>query len=141
MEVKVVVDSGKCVLHTRDSHDEDITKRSQQPYKWERTYSDDTSDLQSISRPGSPRKRPMIVKQGSGSSSAKGQVCLQESAVFYIPGLDVKVNYNSKTSDAAAATTAVKKANLYAWVSLQTVEETFVSPTVLDFLEQAFDTV
>ena len=78
---------------------------------------------------------------------------------FFIPGLDVKVHYISKTDDvnvspestfqrdlnpAAAlrsglrASSSSKKAVLTTWMTLQSIpEETIITPVILAFLEQA----
>lgn len=83
---------------------------------------------------------------------------------FFLPAVDVKVNYNSrveaeeeasqakggKGSKSAAASTLTaasapsrrKKADLYAACTLQTLpKEMVVSPALLDFLEQALETL
>uniref|UniRef100_A0A8C6TXX4 Bridge-like lipid transfer protein family member 1 C-terminal domain-containing protein n=1 Tax=Neogobius melanostomus TaxID=47308 RepID=A0A8C6TXX4_9GOBI len=89
-----------------------------------------------------------------------------ETTVFYIPGVDVKLHYNSKTlkTDSPIASRGsslprtlskesklfakgkgsggVKTAKLYAWVALQTLpEEMVISPCLLDFLEKALETI
>uniref|UniRef100_A0A8B9LUJ1 Si:ch211-233a24.2 n=1 Tax=Astyanax mexicanus TaxID=7994 RepID=A0A8B9LUJ1_ASTMX len=89
-----------------------------------------------------------------------------ETTVFYIPGVDVKLHYNSKTlkTDSPNASrgsslprtlskesklyakgkgnAGVKTAKLYAWVALQTLpEEMVISPCLLDFLEKALETI
>uniref|UniRef100_A0A3B4BEG7 Bridge-like lipid transfer protein family member 1 C-terminal domain-containing protein n=1 Tax=Periophthalmus magnuspinnatus TaxID=409849 RepID=A0A3B4BEG7_9GOBI len=89
-----------------------------------------------------------------------------ETTVFYIPGVDVKLHYNSKTlkTDSPNASRGsslprtlskesklfakgkgsggVKTAKLYAWVALQTLpEEMVISPCLLDFLEKALETI
>uniref|UniRef100_A0A674MLY7 Bridge-like lipid transfer protein family member 1 C-terminal domain-containing protein n=1 Tax=Takifugu rubripes TaxID=31033 RepID=A0A674MLY7_TAKRU len=89
-----------------------------------------------------------------------------ETTVFYIPGVDVKLHYNSKTLKTESPNTSrgsslprplskesklyakgkgsggVKTAKLYAWVALQTLpEEMVISPCLLDFLEKALETI
>uniref|UniRef100_A0A3Q2NVY9 Bridge-like lipid transfer protein family member 1 C-terminal domain-containing protein n=1 Tax=Fundulus heteroclitus TaxID=8078 RepID=A0A3Q2NVY9_FUNHE len=89
-----------------------------------------------------------------------------ETTVFYIPGVDVKLHYNSKTLKTespsasrgsslprtlskesklyakAKSVGGVKTAKLYAWVALQTLpEEMVISPCLLDFLEKALETI
>uniref|UniRef100_A0AAY4AA30 Bridge-like lipid transfer protein family member 1 C-terminal domain-containing protein n=1 Tax=Denticeps clupeoides TaxID=299321 RepID=A0AAY4AA30_9TELE len=89
-----------------------------------------------------------------------------ETTVFYIPGVDVKLHYNSKmlkTESPNASrgsslprtfskesklyakgkpSVGVKTAKLYAWVALQTLpEEMVISPCLLDFLEKALETI
>uniref|UniRef100_A0A3Q2EC20 Bridge-like lipid transfer protein family member 1 C-terminal domain-containing protein n=1 Tax=Cyprinodon variegatus TaxID=28743 RepID=A0A3Q2EC20_CYPVA len=89
-----------------------------------------------------------------------------ETTVFYIPGVDVKLHYNSKTLKTespnasrgsslprtlskesklyakAKTVGGVKTAKLYAWVALQTLpEEMVISPALLDFLEKALETI
>uniref|UniRef100_A0A3B3I679 Bridge-like lipid transfer protein family member 1 C-terminal domain-containing protein n=1 Tax=Oryzias latipes TaxID=8090 RepID=A0A3B3I679_ORYLA len=89
-----------------------------------------------------------------------------ETTVFYIPGVDVKLHYNSKTLKTESPNASrgsslprtlskesklyakgkssggVKTAKLYAWVALQTLpEEMVISPCLLDFLEKALETI
>uniref|UniRef100_A0A8C9X4K2 KIAA1109 n=1 Tax=Sander lucioperca TaxID=283035 RepID=A0A8C9X4K2_SANLU len=89
-----------------------------------------------------------------------------ETTVFYIPGVDVKLHYNSKTLKTESPNASrgsslprtlskesklyakgkgsggVKMAKLYAWVALQTLpEEMVISPCLLDFLEKALETI
>ena len=76
-----------------------------------------------------------------------------DTTTFFIPGLDTRVHYISKTEDspvlsnpsldASAASLSAKrgsgkKATLTAWMTLQSIqEETIITPTILEFLEQA----
>uniref|UniRef100_A0A8D0GUM0 Bridge-like lipid transfer protein family member 1 C-terminal domain-containing protein n=1 Tax=Sphenodon punctatus TaxID=8508 RepID=A0A8D0GUM0_SPHPU len=89
-----------------------------------------------------------------------------ETTVFYIPGVDVKLHYNSKTLKTESPNASrgsslprtlskesklyakgkgsggVKTAKLYAWVALQSLpEEMVISPCLLDFLEKALETI
>uniref|UniRef100_A0A7D9NM31 KIAA1109 n=1 Tax=Xenopus tropicalis TaxID=8364 RepID=A0A7D9NM31_XENTR len=89
-----------------------------------------------------------------------------ETTVFYIPGVDVKLHYNSKTLKTESpnasrgsslprtlskesklyakgkGSSGVKTAKLYAWVALQSLpEEMVISPNLLDFLEKALETI
>ncbi|KAG7311224.1 hypothetical protein JYU34_002256 [Plutella xylostella] len=63
--------------------------------------------------------------------------------VFRVPGLDVKVHYESKTvspSPGEARKVPCKKAALFAWLTLQSIpEETVISPHILEFLEQTLE--
>uniref|UniRef100_A0A670IR01 Bridge-like lipid transfer protein family member 1 n=1 Tax=Podarcis muralis TaxID=64176 RepID=A0A670IR01_PODMU len=89
-----------------------------------------------------------------------------ETTVFYIPGVDVKLHYNSKMLKTESPNASrgsslprtlskesklyakgkgsggVKTAKLYAWVALQSLpEEMVISPCLLDFLEKALETI
>ena len=86
---------------------------------------------------------------------------MQDVTTFYIPGLDVRVHYVSKTENpedtmlffdpsvskdstfmSTKKTGANKKATLSAWMTLQSIpEETIITPNILEFLEQALDPI
>ena len=77
--------------------------------------------------------------------------------IFHIPGLDVKLHYESKTiaddvsprlstCDQLNSTNVrrmgSKRASLFAWMTLQSVpEETIISPHILEFLEQTLEPI
>ena len=75
----------------------------------------------------------------------------QDITTFHIPGLDVRVHYISKVDELELeqhlrdTSTAIgrklnKKATLTTWMTLQSIpEETIITPTILEFLEQALD--
>ncbi|KAG1657990.1 hypothetical protein GQR58_023181 [Nymphon striatum] len=87
-------------------------------------------------------------------------------SIFFIPGLDVKVQYRSKTNSIDSGNndsskcerstgsefmckqnvtqrkTGNKKASLYAWLTLQSIpEETVITPHILDFFENALEPI
>ncbi|XP_071088521.1 bridge-like lipid transfer protein family member 1 [Haliotis cracherodii] len=187
LDVKVFIDSGKCVLYPKEARDEEV-KRQQ---KRERNLSGEQT--------ASPVMRRKLKRQESSSTLLQAKKTIVppqvtvETTVFYLPSVDVKVHYYSKTTLAelvhstgsisdgermfsssvdrpdltAQSSTdvfttqsdgnwdsvdncsnvsilsrrgAVKKANLYAWLSLQKLpEEMIISPCLLDFLEQALE--
>uniref|UniRef100_A0A8C5G2G3 Bridge-like lipid transfer protein family member 1 C-terminal domain-containing protein n=1 Tax=Gouania willdenowi TaxID=441366 RepID=A0A8C5G2G3_GOUWI len=166
LDIRVEIDSGKCVLHptTQQPEHEDVSLRR----SCERS-------LRSLDQESPPKKKKLQTNYTSSSHLLAGKKCpstLQtksndmETTVFYIPGVDVKLHYNSKTLKTESPNTSrgsslprtlskesklfakgkspggVKTAKLYAWVALQTLpEEMVISPCLLDFLEKALETI
>ncbi|CAM1304937.1 KIAA1109 (predicted) [Pycnogonum litorale] len=144
--------------------DEQINKRS---LRKDRSYLGSSN----FDFPLSPnhRKRGVLGMSGGGymrtnlsTSRLKYLQLPQQSqqmdySVFLIPGLDVKVHYKSKTDNVGDSTfvsgneskqnsaprkSGVKKASLYAWLTLQSIpEETVIAPHILDFLESALEPI
>ncbi|XP_076117611.1 bridge-like lipid transfer protein family member 1 isoform X3 [Mytilus galloprovincialis] len=190
LDIKVFIDSGKCVLHPKDSKEDEL-KRQQKREK---------TPTPSQSSPKSARRNPNTPDFGQFSGQNKKQGQQQppqvENTVFFMPSVDVKVHYNSKTSNGiiesayspesvrdllpqedahteeevvvirrpksnqfVSPTTStasdctdsnislrqkpgVKKAKLYAWLSLQSLpEEMIISPYLMYFLEQALEPI
>ncbi|XP_046874417.1 transmembrane protein KIAA1109 homolog isoform X3 [Hypomesus transpacificus] len=96
LDVRVEIDSGKCVLHptTQQPEHEDITFRR----------SCDRS-LRSLEQESPPKKKKLqpntstthLLAGKKVPSSLQTKSSDQETTVFYIPGVDVKLHYNSKT--------------------------------------------
>ncbi|KAM7376688.1 hypothetical protein PAMP_006401 [Pampus punctatissimus] len=97
LDVRVEIDSGKCVLHptTQQAEHEDISFRR----SCERS-------LRSLDQESPPKKKKLQPTYTSTTHLLAGKKCpssLQtksndlETTVFYIPGVDVKLHYNSKT--------------------------------------------
>lgn len=156
LDVKVVIDSGKCILHPKESKD-DENKR----LKREKTPST-TDDLKF------KKQESAVIIPGVKKFQAP-PLPVTENTVFFLPGVDVKLHYNSKTENAitppntlettdipdiclkkedlmggsySRARQSLKKANLYAWLSLQSLpEEMLISPCLLDYLEQALEPI
>ncbi|XP_050533025.1 transmembrane protein KIAA1109 homolog isoform X6 [Daktulosphaira vitifoliae] len=158
LDVKVFINSGKCVLHTKDSVKEDEIKIMSRMKK-ERSCSGGVFEY----TPGSPNlpRRSYKDKLGANSTSSSRlrhhQTVtntlsqLSELTIFHIPGLDFKVHYQSKmvsdegqslmysidSSGVISRKTSTKKASLYCWATLHSIpEETIISPHILEFLEQ-----
>ncbi|XP_053399583.1 bridge-like lipid transfer protein family member 1 isoform X2 [Mercenaria mercenaria] len=156
LDVKVHIDSGKCVLHPKDRDEENKrNKREKTP----------VTGLEKL------RKQESASSIPSSKNYQAPQLPTIEKTVFFLPGVDVKVHYNSKTdhwsSPASTLSTEIgpdildssvkcddsisstcrsrpgmKKANLYAWFSLQSLPKTMViSPCLLDYLEQALEPI
>ncbi|XP_059373790.1 bridge-like lipid transfer protein family member 1 isoform X2 [Carassius carassius] len=166
LDVRVEIDSGKCVLYpsTQQPEHEDLTVRR----SCERSS-------RSLDQESPPKKRKQQHSFASSShllNAKRVPTSLQskssdiETTVFYIPGVDVKLHYNSKMLKTESpnasrgsslprtlskesklyakgkASVGVKMAKLYAWVALQTLpEEMVISPCLLDFLEKALETI
>ncbi|XP_046477858.1 bridge-like lipid transfer protein family member 1 isoform X1 [Neodiprion pinetum] len=166
LDVKVLINSGKCVLHTKDSAREDELKLLSRMKK-ERSCSGGTFEFQPSS-PSSSRRHLNSKEKSSASSASRlrylqhTNVSLVDLTIFHIPGLDVKVHYESKTLleesisprlstdnnllNPLSATTlrksGTKKASLFAWMTLQSIpEETIISPHILEFLEQTLEPI
>ncbi|XP_049857041.1 transmembrane protein KIAA1109 homolog isoform X4 [Schistocerca gregaria] len=161
LDVKVFINSGKCVLHTKDPAKEDELKVTSRMKK-ERSCSGGIFDFP----PSSPNTSRRTKESKHGTSSASrlrylhGNVAqLVDLTIFHIPGLDVKVHYESKTlteenlspkiqSDMTPPQQqqqrkgGIKKASLFAWMTLQSIpEETIISPHILEFLEQTLEPI
>ena len=99
LDFKVFINSGKCVLHTRDTRSEEMLRRM----KKERSFSSTILDAsgQHQSSPVTARKRPEVRPNTSTSrlrvlANNTAQMAV-DLTIFHIPGLDVKVYYESKT--------------------------------------------
>ncbi|XP_011494762.1 PREDICTED: uncharacterized protein KIAA1109 [Ceratosolen solmsi marchali] len=165
LDVKVLINSGKCVLHTKDPAREDELKLMSRMKK-ERSCSGGTFEFQPSS-PSSGRKN-INSKEKSTTSSSRlryihhANVPLVDLTIFHIPGLDVKVHYESKTVSEESLSprisidnpllnssmmsivkkSSTKKASLFAWMTLQSIpEETIISPHILEFLEQTLEPI
>lgn len=152
LDIKVLVNSGKCVLHTKDLHDEKLTATATNPnptttkqHKRERSIGTDWGS------PGPTRKNK--EKRYKTPNSV-----LVDLTIFHIPGLDVKLHYQSKTLPDETASprlsacdglvgnpvrkAGLKRASLFAWMTLQSIpEETIISPHILEFLEQTLEPI
>lgn len=119
LDFKVFINSGKCVLHTRDTRNEEMLRRM----KKERSFSStilDTSSGQHQSSPVTTRKRHEVRQNASTSrlrvlANNTAQMAV-DLTIFHIPGLDVKVYYESKTihedSTASASTVGSSPASI-----------------------------
>ncbi|MFT7806383.1 uncharacterized protein KIAA1109 homolog isoform X8 [Arapaima gigas] len=97
LDVRVEIDSGKCVLHPsplQGEHDEVSLRRSCD------------RSLKSLDRDSPPKKKKLqptypstahLLTGKKGPSSLQTKPSDLETTVFYIPGVDVKLHYNSKT--------------------------------------------
>uniref|UniRef100_A0A8C8FWJ0 Bridge-like lipid transfer protein family member 1 C-terminal domain-containing protein n=1 Tax=Oncorhynchus tshawytscha TaxID=74940 RepID=A0A8C8FWJ0_ONCTS len=166
LDVRVEIDSGKCVLHptTQQPEHEDVSFR--------RSCDRSSRSLDQESPPKKKKLQPTYTSTTHLLAGKKVPSSLQtkssdlETTVFYIPGVDVKLHYNSKTMKTESPNASrgsslprtlskesklyakgkgsggVKTAKLYAWVALQTLpEEMVISPCLLDFLEKALETI
>uniref|UniRef100_A0A3Q4GX18 Bridge-like lipid transfer protein family member 1 n=1 Tax=Neolamprologus brichardi TaxID=32507 RepID=A0A3Q4GX18_NEOBR len=97
LDVRVEIDSGKCVLHptTQQPEHEDVSLRR----SCERS-------LRNLDQESPPKKKKLQPNYPSSSHLLAGKKCPStlptksndlETTVFYIPGVDVKLHYNSKT--------------------------------------------
>ncbi|KAH9519850.1 hypothetical protein Btru_071066, partial [Bulinus truncatus] len=181
LDVKVFIDSGKCVLYSKEAKEEEVRKYAK---KEKQGVFDSNSQT-------SPTGKRKLKKDSAGSNQRKLSVN-PDTTIFFIPSVAVKIHYNSKTDHTANVcgsstiyeepessiklskshpfipeiriTTPLsqqavkeestlsldsgsprrlgqlKKASLYALFTLQTLpEEMIISPTLLDFLEQALE--
>lgn len=139
LDVKVHINSGKCVLHTEEPP-RDEEPRGGRP----RVGRSASGGLGAPAEPqgggaGSPgaRRRP---------AGAARLHAAPDATVFRVPGLQLKVHYDSRTLPDEAAPgarkLAGKKAALFAWITLQSIpEETVISPHILEFLERTLEPI
>ncbi|XP_055837347.1 bridge-like lipid transfer protein family member 1 isoform X6 [Episyrphus balteatus] len=148
LDIKVLVNSGKCVLHTKESTEERFIvsgPTTVKTHKRERSIGNDW---------GSPTPSRRQRDKSKMRYNPNNQV-LSDLTIFHIPGLDVKLHYQSKTIAEDPATrlasgdshsmfrrTGSKRAALFAWMTLQSIpEETIISPHILEFLEQTLEPI
>lgn len=153
LDIKVVINSGKCVLHTKESSDEKLSSYAAAVRTHKRERSIGNNDYNS----------PLPSRRGKEKSKFKfNPTSLIDLTVFHIPGLDVKLYYQSNTISEETSpklnsqlldpfgmpiptlnTTrrlSTKRASLFAWITLQSIpEETIISPHILEFLEQTLE--
>uniref|UniRef100_A0A8D9BQV3 Uncharacterized protein KIAA1109 n=1 Tax=Cacopsylla melanoneura TaxID=428564 RepID=A0A8D9BQV3_9HEMI len=153
LDVKVFINRGKCVLHTKDNTRDDDPKLMSKIRK-------EKSWVGGVSDPGSPNMSRRSTRDSRPMSSSKmnrhSTTHLQELTIFHIPGLDVKVHYESRTvpdeglsprysidhNGIITRKSSTKKASLYAWTTLHSIpEETIISPHILEFLEQTLEPI
>ncbi|RXM98120.1 hypothetical protein EOD39_13560 [Acipenser ruthenus] len=97
LDIRVEIDSGKCVLHptTQPPEHDDISLQ--------RSYDRSSRSLDQESPPKKKKLQPTYTSATHLLSGKKVPSSLQtkssdfETTVFYIPGVDVKLHYNSKT--------------------------------------------
>ncbi|XP_062852110.1 bridge-like lipid transfer protein family member 1 isoform X3 [Trichomycterus rosablanca] len=96
LDVRVEIDSGKCVLHpsTQLSENEELASR--------RSCDRSSRSLDQDSPPKRRKLQPSFTSSSNMLNSKRVPSSLQskssdtENTVFYIPGVDVKLHYNSK---------------------------------------------
>ncbi|XP_067623128.1 bridge-like lipid transfer protein family member 1 isoform X11 [Eurosta solidaginis] len=151
LDIKVLVNSGICVLHTKESTEDRLIlsgPTTVKTHKRERSLGNDWG-----SPTPSRRQRDKSKLRYNTSSNAM----LSDLTIFHIPGLDVKLHYQSRTlTDFSDHTRSIsseshytntrrlgsKRAALFAWMTLQSVpEETIISPHILEFLEQTLEPI
>ncbi|XP_055893241.1 bridge-like lipid transfer protein family member 1 isoform X2 [Biomphalaria glabrata] len=184
LDVKVFIDSGQCVLYSKEAKEEEVRKYAKKEKQG-------ASDSNTQTSPSAKRKLKKETS-GQGYSSQRKLSANPDTTIFFIPSVAVKIHYNSKTDHTASMnnsstiyeepaetvipsrpysfipeitvtsplaqqstkeestlsldsgsprrSTQLKKASLYALFTLQTLpEEMIISPTLLDFLEQALE--
>ncbi|XP_069356448.1 bridge-like lipid transfer protein family member 1 [Maniola hyperantus] len=134
LDVKVHINSGKCVLHTKEPGKEEELKIGSSKSRVGRSASGGLGDTRRARLPPPP-----------------------DLTVFQVPGLQLKVHYESKTLPEESVSpqtipniplnpttrkVGTKKASLFAWITLQSIpEETIISPHILEFLEQTLEPI
>ncbi|XP_037087739.1 transmembrane protein KIAA1109 homolog [Pollicipes pollicipes] len=156
LDVKVFVSSGRCALHTRDpahlrADSDDVGRDSKRRGRQHSGFSDESTPSSSRRRGGMLHSSSMTrLKKVAPSLSAS----IADLTIFHIPGLDVKLHYDSKMVSeptpllrqppfsplSPQPPPLSKRASLFVWVTLQSIPtETVVSPHILDFLDQLFE--
>uniref|UniRef100_T1KK05 Bridge-like lipid transfer protein family member 1 C-terminal domain-containing protein n=1 Tax=Tetranychus urticae TaxID=32264 RepID=T1KK05_TETUR len=163
LDIKVFFNSGKCVFHTRESvKDDEYSRKNGLPKERSFTGNPDglSSPLGHIPRQSALRSSLTNNKHGNSGAGLKANLSSNrlrypttagtstsqmDYSIFLIPGLDIKVHYNSKTvfgSTPGQQQLGSKKASCYAWMTLHSIpEETIISPHILDFMEQALEPI
>jgi hypothetical protein len=145
LDVKVLINSGKCVLHTKESADDkNYSSTSVKTHRRERSIGNDYGS-------------PLASRRSKEKAKFKyTPTTLIDLTAFHIPGLDVKLHYQSKTVSEETKfgnlldpfglpinntkRMNTKRASLFAWLTLQSIpEETIISPHILEFLEQTLE--
>lgn len=151
LDIKVLVNSGKCVLHTKDSNDERYMFGSSSAHRGHRRERSIGNDW------GSPTPSRRQRDKSKLRYNASNTAMLNDLTIFHIPGLDVKLHYQSRTvmevldshathraadGNAGNRRLGSKRASLFAWMTLQSIpEETIISPHILEFLEQTLEPI
>uniref|UniRef100_A0A182PCZ3 Bridge-like lipid transfer protein family member 1 C-terminal domain-containing protein n=1 Tax=Anopheles epiroticus TaxID=199890 RepID=A0A182PCZ3_9DIPT len=172
LDIKVLVNSGKCVLHTKDIHDERLSSTMGAGNSNNTSTNPSMAGNNNASMAGKHHKRerstggatdwgsPVPPRRNKDKSRLKYNTtpytALVDLTIFHIPGLDVKLQYQSKTVGGddtsprlstadpfgASRKLASKRATLFAWMTLQSIpEETIISPHILEFLEQTLEPI
>ena len=155
-DFKIFINYGKCILHTKAEEDAKKIKKDK---------STSGSFYDNSESPLSQRKFRHPSEKDKNRTKDKSNMSMNReiATIFYIPGLDVKVHYISKTEndfdmsmlnpeslpkdgDCPAFLLTKKgtnrKAVLTAWVTLQSIPaETVITPSILEFLEQALEPI
>lgn len=119
LDVKVQVESGQCVLHPKDDDPK-------------------VADLDETIQ--SKAGRPRTTSRNSNTRLIIGSAETDCRTVFLLPGVDIKLRYDSKTNPNKESNK--KSGNLYCWLTLQRLSEEMVIKTfLLDFLHQALENV
>lgn len=153
LDIKVLINSGKCVLHTKEINDEKLTATTtRDSSKHHRRQQSTGTDW------GSPVPSRRNKDKNSRLRYNTAHSLLVDLTIFHIPGLDVKLHYESKTlveeisprissyessgSYQSNRKSGSKRAALFAWIILQSIpEETIISPHILEFLEQTLEPI
>ena len=158
-DFKIFINSGKCVLHAKSDEVKAMKK--------DKSNTGDESSPLSNRKSRHPSDKERLSITNTRIRPNLTAVTADNSTVFFIPGLDVKVHYVSRTesdyeisyitSEKQDLTDASniqreshllsmtkkntnKKATLTTWMTLQSIpEETVISPAILEFLEQALE--
>jgi hypothetical protein len=102
LDFKVFINSGKCVLHTRDTRSDEMLRRMKKERSFSSTILDTTANPHQPSP--APARKPGRPDMRHNASTSRLRVLANNTAqmavdltIFHIPGLDVKVYYESKT--------------------------------------------
>lgn len=133
LDVKVHISSGKCALHTKDPIRDEEIKLGR--IRKERSCPGPLSEP-----PSPPPRRTRAAPPAAHCTNT-------HLTAFRVPGLQLKVHYESKTLPEESSTSpwrkvGSKKAALFSWITLQSIpEETIISPHILEFLEHTLEPI
>ncbi|KAJ8982559.1 hypothetical protein NQ317_005030 [Molorchus minor] len=106
LDVKVFINSGKCVLHTKDSVREEEIKLNRM--RKDRSCSAGLLEFSASSSPDAVRKNKEKFPSQTSSSKLRSTPHgnLIDLTIFHIPGMDVKLQYQSKVITEESVSTA-----------------------------------
>ncbi|CAH1110220.1 unnamed protein product [Psylliodes chrysocephalus] len=95
LDVKVFINSGKCALHTKDPLREEEAKITRM--RKDRSCSAGLLEFPTTASPDAIRKnKEKISGQYSASKLKNTHTSISDITIFHIPGMDVKIQYQSK---------------------------------------------
>jgi hypothetical protein len=104
LDFKVFINSGKCVLHTRDTRNDEMLRRMKKERSFSSTILDSTTNANPHQPSPAPARKPGRPDMRHNASTSRLRVLANNTAqmavdltIFHIPGLDIKVYYESKT--------------------------------------------
>ncbi|GFS00725.1 fragile site-associated protein, partial [Elysia marginata] len=97
LDVKVFIDSGKCVLYPKEAKEEEVRK-----YAKKEKLVPGEAGIHNGGSGSPPSKRKLKKEVSGGSLSSRRKLSANpDTTIFFVPSVAVKVHYNSKTDHMA----------------------------------------